>query len=199
MSRPLKRLSLSEFALRTIARPGTGDWLVLVAPEEAVGDVASRVRGDVEALGDCSVEYIKDPVDALELVQSVRNAEREKLLVVSGIDKFSEEEWGHVDLLRSRLRRERAVVLVLSARSTGRLARNAPHLASWIGGSIWEADVTSEFLSDSEKAGRLRSLREWARLTDDEVVRRAQDGTLPNEPEFIEWLVLLGRVDLIGN
>ena len=79
------------------------------------------------------------------------------------------------------------------------MCREAPHLASWIGGSIWEADVTSDLLSDEEKAARLKALREWANLGDDEVLRRAQEGTLPNEPEFVEWLVLLGRADLIGN
>lgn len=194
----LKQLALSEFALRTTARSGGGDWLVLVASEEEMGQAASHLKTEVEVLGDYSVKHIKDPIGARELANAVHNAERGKLLIISGFDSFSEEEWGHLDLLRSRLGRQGTVVLVMSARSIQSLARNAPNLASWIGGSIWQVNIASESLSEEEKAARLHSLREWSGLTDDEVLKRAVEGTLPNQPEYAEWLVLLGRSDLLG-
>ncbi len=193
------RLPISEFALRAVARPGRGDWLVLVALEGVVGQIASRVKQEIAGLGDCSVEHIKDAANALELANAVHDTDKGKVLVISGLDRFSEEEWRHADLLRSRLGREMAVALVMSLRSIENLARNAPNLASWIGGSIWEVDVASESFSTEEKVAFLQSLREWSGLTDDEVIRRADEGTLPNEPEFVEWLVLLGRGDLLGN
>jgi hypothetical protein len=90
-------------------------------------------------------------------------------------------------------------VLVMTSKSAEGLARFAPNLASWIGGSMWTVDLSIERLSESERASRLKSLRQWARMDDEEVVRRAEVGTLPKEPEFEEWLVLLGRADLIGN
>lgn len=192
------RMAVAAFALRAVARPGKGDWLVLVVPEEAVGEIASRVAGEIEGLGGCWAENIKDPADARELAQTVHDAERETVLVVSGLDRFLEEEWRHADLLRSRCVRDKTIVLVISPRSAEKLARGAPNLASWIGGSLWEADLGAESLSDDERSMRLRSLREWSGLTDDEVVRRAREGTLPDDPEFAEWLVLLGRVDLLG-
>lgn len=194
----LSRLALSEFALRTVARSGRGDWLVLVASEGETGQAASHLKTDVEGLVDDSVEHIKEPIGARELANTVHDAERGKLLIISGFDRFSEEDWKHLDLLRSRLGRQGAVVLVMSGQSIQSLARNAPNLASWIGGSIWQADIASESLSEEEKAARLHSLREWSGLTDDEVLKRAAEGTLPNQPEYAEWLVLLGRGDLLG-
>ena len=162
-----KRLSVSEFAIRAVARVGRGDWLVLVVPEEQVGQVASRVKAEVEVLGDSLVEHVKGPMNARDLAESIHSAERGEVVVASGVDHFENEEWRHVDLLRSRFGREGIVVLVMCPRSIGNLCREAPHLASWIGGSIWEADVTSDLLSDEEKAARLKALREWANLGDD--------------------------------
>ena len=198
MSSVPRLLALAEFALRVVARPGRGDWLVLIAPETGIKEIAVRLKAEIEVLGDCLVEYIEAPEGARTLVRSVRGTERRKAILLSGTEHFSEEEWRHLDLLRNLLGREGIVVLVATARSVEKLASNAPNLASWIGGSIWRVDTGSEFLSKEERATRLKSLRRWAKMDDNEVLRRAQDRTLPKEPEFEEWLVLLGRADLIG-
>jgi hypothetical protein len=46
-------------------------------------------------------------------------------------------------------------------------------------------------------ARRLAALRAWASKTDGEVVAAARDGTLPLDPEYAEWLVLLGHGELL--
>jgi len=199
MTMPLKRLSLAEFGLRAVARHGKGDWLVLAAPESEIPTVASRIKDEVEALGDSPVQEIRDPANASSFIESVRGADQSKLLIVSGIEFFSEEHWRYIDLLRSRLMRPQAVIMVLSLRSIEYMVRSAPNLSGWIGGSIWEADIGSEVLSDKERHARLQSLREWSGLTDEEMVYRAERGKLPKEPEYVEWLVLLNRGDLVGN
>lgn len=198
MSSAPNLLAVADFALRVVARPGRGDWLVLIAPETGVNETAVRLREEIEVLGDSSVEDIETPEGARALVGRVRRTARGKAILISGLEHFSEEEWRHLDLLRNLLGREGIVVLVMTVRSVEKLAINAPNLASWIGGSIWRVDAGSEFLSKEERATRLQSLRRWAKMDDSEVLRRAQDRTLPKEPEFEEWLVLLGRADLIG-
>ena len=55
---------------------------------------------------------------------------------------------------------------------------------------------TSEFAATVLE--RLESLRQWSGMTDEEVITRAEQGTLPGDPPYAEWLVLLGRGDLLG-
>lgn len=51
-------------------------------------------------------------------------------------------------------------------------------------------------MTEEEIAERLRQLREHYGLTDEDVLSQATQGTLSPEPEFVEWLILLGRGDL---
>ena len=73
----------------------------------------------------------------------------------------------------------------------------APNVASWIGGSAWELEGP-QGLAPAERESRLQALRAWARLTDEDVVHLAEAGNLPQEPEYAEWLILLGRGDLLA-
>jgi len=190
-------LTVAELALRAAARAGTGDWLVLVVPEAFVAVVPGEVKAELEGFGAWQVEWIRDVTEAGELARRFQEAVRERVLLLSGVQGFSQVEWKHLDMLRSRLMRERPVILVISPGALAEMARNCPNLTSWIGGSVWEIDTTTERLSPEEKEARLEALREWSGLADEEVIRRAEEGTLPKEPEFAEWLVLLGRVELI--
>jgi hypothetical protein len=191
-------MSASEFALRAAARPGSGDWLVLVAPEGLVAQTATRVGDEIENLTNKPVKHLH-PADAAQFCREVGQTEPGTPVVVSGINHFPDEEWRHLDLLRSRLLHRGVVTLVVGVIGVERLITNAPNVASWIGGAIWEVDPRYEELSEEERADRLRALRDWSGLTDSQVIDRASNGTLPNQPEFAEWLVLLDRADLIGD
>ena len=184
MTTRVSQLSVSEFALRAVARAGKGDWLVLVVPETQVSQIASRVASEVSSLGDYSVEDIRNPKNVVELANVIHSFNRGKVIIISGIDTFSDEAWRHADLLRSRLIYEGAIVLIMSTASVQNLACNAPNLVSWMGGSIWEVDLASEYLSADEKDARLHVLHDWSGLTDAEVLRRAEEGTLPNARIF---------------
>jgi len=63
---------------------------------------------------------------------------------------------------------------------------------------MWTLDPGADSLSDAERNERLKALRRWSKLTDEEVVRRAEAGSLPDDPEYTEWLVLLDRADLVA-
>ena len=198
MSVELPRISLTEFALRIVTSGGARHWLVLVGEERALPEVAARLGVEMETLGGGSVEIITAPQDAVHLTRVVGNVRSGTGIVICGLKQLDEAEWRHLDMLRSRLVRLEAVALLLSASSLGKLSRAAPNLASWIGGAVWSVDLASDALDEAERRSRLATLREWSGLSDSEVVQRAQIGTLPGEPEYAEWLVLLGREDLIG-
>jgi hypothetical protein len=52
-------------------------------------------------------------------------------------------------------------------------------------------------LSPSEIEQRLTALRAWAGRGDAEVIQLAETGQLPRDPEYAEWLTLLGRGELL--
>jgi len=192
------RLSIPEFIFRVSARPTNGSVLALVCPHELSERVAKRLGAELEIQGDVSVEHLGTPRDPVELVAAVQHTSRSDVILISGVDAFSSEDWCHLDLLRSRLLRDEMIVFLVSPSAIEALTRDAPNLASWIGGSVWVVDLASEVLSAEEREARLRSLREWSSRTDSEVLRLATEGSLPPEPEYVEWLILLKRPDLIG-
>ena len=138
MSPELARTPLGEFIWRSAQRSGSGNWLVLSVPESAVSTTAERVATGIEALASAPVERLHAPAGAMALAERPRDA---TILVVSSLEHFSDEEWRHLDLLRSSLEREGTVVLVLGHRTARSMFRSAPHLASWIGGSTWEMNA----------------------------------------------------------
>jgi hypothetical protein len=54
-----------------------------------------------------------------------------------------------------------------------------------------------EILTESESQQRLAALQQSTGKTDAEVIRLAEAGQLPRDPEYGEWLVLLDRGDLL--
>ena len=198
MSVELARISLTEFALRAVTSGGARHWLILVAEERTLSDLALRLRPEMESFAGGPVEIIPGAEDAAHLALLIGNVTPDAGIIICGVEQLDEAEWRHLDLLRSRLVRREAVALLVSESSMGKLSRAAPNLASWIGGSVWSIDLASDALDEEERGARLATLREWSGLSDSEVVQRAQDGNLPAEPEYVEWLVLLGREDLVG-
>src|SRR5580692_9346008 len=114
-------------------------------------------------------------------------------------EKYTASDWSHLDSLRSVLGRSETVVLVLTHTATDALHRHAPNLASWIYSRCWRWDRTAELLSEEEKRARLDVLSGKFDMTNDQVIAAAEARTLPYEPEFAEWLVLLSRGDLLGH
>lgn len=53
------------------------------------------------------------------------------------------------------------------------------------------------FLDEVAIEARLVALRNHYGMSDDELLTRVADEELPVEPEHAEWLVLLGRSDLL--
>lgn len=192
MNLDVAAIGIAEFALRAGTQPG---WSVLIVdPQQA--QVATRSLVDeLQDLDDSPVTAIT-AATANEIVEGIQAA-RAATVVVSGLDAFKASEWHHLDLLRSRLAREGSTILVLSPSSMITFAEAAPNLASWLGNTVWRADLSADTLSTEEVEQRLASLRASTGMSDTEVVTRAGGANLPRDPEFAEWLVLLGRGDLV--
>jgi hypothetical protein len=196
----LQRLTLPQFALRAVARAINGDWLVLVAPDAYSEAVGAGLLSELKSLAGTNMHpaLLTNPDGARALGDRLAREGKRVAVIVTGIDGFSSDEWAHLDVLRSRLSRSGPTILIVSRAAVEAMAEAAPNILSWIGGSIWEANLEGEGLTEAARQARLADLRAWSRITDEELIRRAESGELGREPEFVEWLALLGRSDLVA-
>ncbi len=190
----------AEFALRVAARPDPGAWSLLVVPIDEVAPTAIDLVREIETLEGHAPVLVSPRGGGARFVAEVERYASETI-VAAGVDGFTRDDWEELDLARSRLLREGEVVVVLGPDAAAELLRRAPHLASWVSSFAWTSNAEAlRAEHERRKAERLADLRAWApSMTDDDVVRLAEQGRIPGEPEYAEWLVLLGRGDLLGS
>jgi hypothetical protein len=117
--------------------------------------------------------------------------------VVTGLDDADAEGWRALDINRSGLARRGPVILWLSNAGVAALCRHAPNIKSFVGGSIIALSHHGAAMTPQERRERVADLESHYAMSSDEVTRMAKSGRLPGDPEFVEWLILLGRGDLV--
>ena len=172
---------------------GLASWLCVIAPEEQLQTATERAVVAVQRAGALVLDVGIGP---LALVQRILGLPP-GVLFLFGFEKLSDDDWRHLDSLRSGLEREQLVILLLTEDSAARLSRLAPNFASWVGGAYTRWDGSAELLSPDEREARLGVLRGWFEMTNEEVIQAALEHRLPSEPQMSEWLVLLERGDLL--
>jgi hypothetical protein len=187
-------IGLGEFAYRLAKRPGPGDWLVLVT----TANTSNTAKLLQEELRDFEIEAkcLFSPQSAEELKDFSQEHEQE-FLIVAGLETFKGSEWSNLDLARSQLERTGNAALLVTEAEAKKLFHLAPNLGSWIGASLWDLLPSTERLSPEEKQARLKALQEWSGHNDEWVIKTAQEGALPHDPEYAEWLVLLDKGELL--
>lgn len=169
-------------------------WAVLaVGPERVVTEVADAVE-TLASLIDQPVEPVL-VTSSDDLMKAVRE-HAQSAMVLHGFDALSPGAWRRIDANRSRLERTLPTLMVLGQPAVERMRVHAPNLWSWVASAAWRS-IPEEGLSDEQRTQRLGALRAHFGFDDDDLVRRAVAGTLPPEPDIAEWLVLIGRGDLI--
>jgi len=189
-------MSTGEFALRLSALRGTAAYAAYLADLAAVSTMTAELEEELgELMSDASVAQLA-PRDGAQLIDELAASESE-LIVVNARD-FSGDDWALLDRRRSALAHRGVVVFVTTPTSFDDLMRSAPNLASWLGGEVFAHPPPDEIAAAARRERRLAALRTWGSKTDVEVVERARSGTLPRDPEYAEWLVLLGHSELLG-
>lgn len=185
---------LGEFAFRVLEAAGPNAWLVLEA-DGVVHDVARALSTEISTLGE-EPATVGEVISGADL-ETFMQAHPDGIVVVTGMNQFADADWRRLDLNRTRLQRNGTTVLVLHEASVEELENKAPNLASWIGGNIWHLSEARPLdLASTEQ--RLVALRRWSGLGDLDVIRLAEAGSLPPDPEYAEWLTLLGRGELLA-
>jgi hypothetical protein len=190
-------LGLAEFADRSLMEPG--GWSAVVVDEARIGATARALEEeltfwlDEEGVG--SVRVFQERLPAPALIEELARMTSEDVALLPLPADIIVPVSRSLDYERARLAGRPRGVIVTSEAGLQALAAEAPNFWSWVGPRVWHLDALAGQL-DAE--ARLSSLRQGTGLTDREVLERAEAGTLPPDPVFAEWLVLLGRGELLG-
>jgi hypothetical protein len=118
-------------------------------------------------------------------------------ILIAYLDGWDKSDWQAFDTNRSSFVRSGIIFLWLTYQSVGNLCSFAPNIRSFLGASIFVIGDTDRLMNEESKSARIQSLELYFQKSSAEVIRLAVDRLLPPEPEYIEWLILLGRGDLV--
>jgi hypothetical protein len=196
MTASVRRVGLAELAVRLQAFAETASYVVLLASADAIPELVTELPHEIEALDEHAVvRSIAAETSAGKLIAELRSSTQGT--VVINASRYDGQDWRFLDRRRSALARRGATVFVTTPGSFDELMRVAPNVASWLGALAFAWDDTAGELTEEQKMRRLEALRAWSGKSDAEVLQAAEEGHLPRDPEFAEWLVLMGRGDLL--
>jgi hypothetical protein len=193
-----KELSGFELLERIELRgEGAHSWIAIVADPapDAVDVFATELQSQSDEKTNVRIVPIEGllPSDIRDKVQSPNN----DAVILLGFEGRSKEFWAGLDINRSALERPGALFFWVSPTALSDLCLHAPNIKSYIGTTIFPFTGTKGALTAEARNERLKALAEKFKMTDAEIMKRAEEQKIEREPEFVEWLLLLGRADLV--
>jgi hypothetical protein len=189
-------LAPGEFALRLNALRGTAVYAAYLAAHDQAEAAIAALQEELQAFDEDAAISRGSPIGAAALIAALAVDLAEILLLDTR--SFTAPDWAVLDRRRSSIAHRGVLVFVTTQTSFGDLMRQAPNLASWLGGQVFAYPDDEPRLA-AHRAQRLAVLRAWASRSDAEILEAARQGTLPPDPEYAEWLVLLGHGELLDS
>ena len=169
---------------------------MLIAPSvrgEFITDLREELHLQISAsLGVLDVKGLT----SADLLNELRSEEGQVVLIY-GFEAWHADEFASLDINRSRLETGSFLVFSADLKTAGHFLDNAPNIRSYFGANIFRVGLDPSWMSPQQIAQRLNDLRSQYGLSDSEVADQAIHGSLPPEPHLLEWLVLLGKGDLV--
>ena len=172
-------------------------WVVLLLPSGSSDTALRNLLGDLSSLLQRPTRVFDLRSSSFEKLSEILHEPEDDIVVLVAKTNLDTERWSALDLMRSGLERKGPIILWLSPDCVPNLSEQAPNIRSFVGGSIFYVGPDGGLMSEADRQKRLAELVQFYGLSNKEVVNRAQAKTLPSEPHFVEWLVLLGRGDLV--
>lgn len=182
-----------QLALRLFAEAGEATYAAYVVPPGRAAEAIEEVRDELSSFPGVAVAVLR-PASCADLFHDLAGTTADAILIDA--TRFAHPEWLALDRRRSALARTAVLVFATTPEGFGQLMQAAPNLASWIGALAFAYEDPTAQQSDL-RVRRLEALRAWAQKSDDDMLQEAREGRLPADPEYAEWLVLLGRADLM--
>jgi hypothetical protein len=189
--------SLDEVLQRISTLPNANFWSVLVIASEQQQQALKELEEAIPIFIDEEVKIISITSDLEQLIEAVK-ASTEDYILLWQFDTWQSEQWQQFDYARSQFSHDKGGILLFTLHSAEQFQLHAPNFASWIGSRVYDLQLGLEILTEAESQQRLEALQQFAGKTHEEVIRLAETGQLPTDPEYGEWLILLGRGDLLG-
>jgi hypothetical protein len=190
----VRAISTSELALRIQVLRDKAAYLGYVAARDSAEDVIAELAEEVRVLAPTTPPVRLAATQGDELVDAL--AQQPDEIVLLDATALTSDDWSTVDRRRSDVAHRGVVVFIVTDVGFEALMRHAPNLASWLAGDVFAVSHEDEDATEL-RAQRLAALRVWGGCSDEEIVAKANAGGLPPDPEYAEWLVLLGRADLL--
>jgi len=185
-----------EIARRLDLR-GPNPWLAVLGPPTASATALDELQSELRSFLQVPTRVFSLETATFEDLQEAMQQPGDDAVVLTAGADLTPEKWSALDVMRSALERAGPIVLWMAPEAVAGLAESAPNIRSFIGSSIFVAAPDGGIMTEGERQERLKELEEHYRLTGEEIVRRAESKQLPPEPHFVEWLILLGRGDLV--
>jgi len=185
-----------EIARRLELR-GSHAWAVVLKPPDTAVPALDAFEDELEVYLGGRVRTVDASQLSMADLREQLQSPPDDVIVLTGLDDFDEDSWTALDINRDGMERQGTLVLWLSSEGALGLCRHAPNLRSFIGGSIFHLGPDGGIMTEQERQRRLADLAAHYKLDNEQVIRLAEARTLPPDPEFVEWLVLLGRGDLL--
>lgn len=193
----IKPISIDEFLQRVGSQPNGNIWSVMVTVNSDKQELVEELEETISIFTECEVGIISADNKVDNIVNEIQSAS-EYYLIIWNFETWDNHSWRKFDQMRSRLIKQRGVVLFLSEKSVNKMFIDAPNIVSWVGSRVYELKENTEFLTEEERQVRLIELQEWSGYSNNKIIELAESQQLPPDPEYGEWLVLLAREDLIG-
>ncbi len=169
----------------------------MIAGRRASSASLREFSNDLGALAGSPVRVVDcENMSFAAIVESSQNPNGDAV-ILTGLDKWSAADWEVLDLNRSGLERKGPLIFWVSERAVDQMFEYAPNIRSYLASSLFHPGSDGSEIAEPERLLRLQELSERFAMSNDEVVRKAQEGTLPPGPSFVEWLILLKRGDLV--
>jgi len=189
-------ISADLFGLRVRSHAQSNTWSAIVIDIPVIDSLIDDFKDGIETITDYTLDaYLVD--SELGFLQNYQESAADYSLFW-GFDAWEASDWSKFDAERSKL--DRGAVggaLLLSEQAIYKLYTSAPNITSWLGARVYRLEQDTEYLTEREQEERLQSFRVGYGFSDAEVIEMANSKSLPSEPHFGEWLILLGREDLL--
>lgn len=194
MNSDLVLIDVADLAFDIAERSDLNAWFGVVVADAQQHEVVHRLTETLGSIAEIPVRSFCAP-EAKDLVKEVAQ-EQEVVILVWDLEALLPTDWQWLDEARSRLAHRSAVVLILTKNAAERLILHAPNLANWVG-SIYRVKLDASSASRDEVQARIAALSAHYGFSSADLIERATRHDLPADPEMAEWLVLLGRGDLL--
>jgi hypothetical protein len=181
---------------RRLEMRGGHSWLAVLSPSPSLAAL-DELQTELRAVLQLPTRVVPLDTSTFDgLREALQQPDKDAVVLSSSAD-LTREKWSSLDIMRSALERSGPVILWLAPDDVASLTEFAPNIRSFIGASIFVAGPDGGIMTDAERQERLKELSQHFGLSNEEIVQRAETKKMSLEPEFVEWLVLLGRGDLV--